>query len=107
MLWVKLCWLLALLALSSAGLPPPNDSLSTPRIFLSFKGKTPDDDDAAASYTGDAALCCGILMVVRNSDRRQEVEKRVNLYCELFRRVGIVWTWSPFQDVKNPISSLI
>lgn len=43
MLWDKLCWLLALLALSSAGLPPPNDPLSTPRIFLSFKGKTPDD----------------------------------------------------------------
>lgn len=56
MLWDKLCWLLALLALSSAGLPPPNDSLSTPRIFLSFKGKTPDD--AAASHTGYAAFGC-------------------------------------------------
>lgn len=39
MLWDKLCWLLALLALSSGGLPPPSDPLSTPRIFLSFKGK--------------------------------------------------------------------
>lgn len=39
MLWDKLCWLLALLALSSGGLPTPNDPLSTPRIFLSFKGK--------------------------------------------------------------------
>lgn len=48
-------------------------------------------------------------MVERNSDRGQEVKKkkRVNLYCELFRRVGIVWAWSPFQEVKNPISSLI
>lgn len=40
MLWDKLCWLLALLALSSGGLPPPSEPLSAPRIFLSFKGKT-------------------------------------------------------------------
>lgn len=40
MLWDKLCWLLALLPLSSAGLPPSNEPLSAPRIFLSFKGKT-------------------------------------------------------------------
>lgn len=46
MLWDKLCWLLALLALSSGGLPPLNDSLSTPRIFLSFKGK-PHNGDVA------------------------------------------------------------
>lgn len=39
MLWDKLCWLLALLALSSGGLPPSNEPLSAPRIFLSFKGK--------------------------------------------------------------------
>lgn len=39
MLWDKLCWLLALLALSSGGLPPPSEPLSAPRIFLSFKGK--------------------------------------------------------------------
>uniref|UniRef100_A0A669DDN4 Sema domain, immunoglobulin domain (Ig), short basic domain, secreted, (semaphorin) 3Fa n=1 Tax=Oreochromis niloticus TaxID=8128 RepID=A0A669DDN4_ORENI len=37
MLWDKLCWLLALLALSSGGLPPPSEPLSAPRIFLSFK----------------------------------------------------------------------
>lgn len=39
MLWDKLCWLLALLALSSGALPPSNEPLSAPRIFLSFKGK--------------------------------------------------------------------
>lgn len=39
MLWDKVCWLLALLALSSGGLPPSNEPLSAPRIFLSFKGK--------------------------------------------------------------------
>lgn len=39
MLWDKLCWLLALLALTS-GLPVSNEPLSAPRIFLSFKGKT-------------------------------------------------------------------
>uniref|UniRef100_A0A674PIQ6 Sema domain, immunoglobulin domain (Ig), short basic domain, secreted, (semaphorin) 3Fa n=1 Tax=Takifugu rubripes TaxID=31033 RepID=A0A674PIQ6_TAKRU len=37
MLWDKLCWLLALLALSSGGLPTSNEPLSAPRIFLSFK----------------------------------------------------------------------
>lgn len=50
MLWDKLCWLLALLALSSEGLPTPNDPLSTPRIFLSFKGK-PHNGDVATHYT--------------------------------------------------------
>lgn len=49
MLWDKLCWLLALLALSSEGLPTPNDPLSSPRIFLSFKGK-PHDGDVATHY---------------------------------------------------------
>lgn len=39
MLWDKLCWLLALLALSSGTLTPSNEPLSAPRIFLSFKGK--------------------------------------------------------------------
>lgn len=39
MLWDKLCWLLALLALSFGALPPSNEPLSAPRIFLSFKGK--------------------------------------------------------------------
>ncbi|CAB1437847.1 unnamed protein product, partial [Pleuronectes platessa] len=37
MLLDKLCWLLALLALSSAVLTSSNESLSAPRIFLSFK----------------------------------------------------------------------
>ncbi|CAJ1050601.1 sema domain%2C immunoglobulin domain (Ig), short basic domain, secreted, (semaphorin) 3Fa isoform X2 [Xyrichtys novacula] len=37
MLWDKLCWLLALLALTYGGLPPSNEPLSAPRIFLSFK----------------------------------------------------------------------
>ncbi|XP_027858829.1 sema domain, immunoglobulin domain (Ig), short basic domain, secreted, (semaphorin) 3Fa isoform X1 [Xiphophorus couchianus] len=37
MLWDKLSWLLALLAVSAGGLPPSNDPLSAPRIFLSFK----------------------------------------------------------------------
>lgn len=50
MLWDKLCWLLALLALSSGGLLTPNDPLSTPRIFLSFKGK-PHNSDVATHYT--------------------------------------------------------
>lgn len=59
MFWDKLCWLLALLALSSAGLPPPNDPLSTPRIFLSFKGKTHGDSATqSASYIGNAAFVC-------------------------------------------------
>lgn len=39
MLWDKLCWLLALLALSSGTLPTSIEPLSAPRIFLSFKGK--------------------------------------------------------------------
>lgn len=39
MLWDNLFWLLALLALSYGGLPLPNEPLSAPRIFLSFKGK--------------------------------------------------------------------
>lgn len=39
MLWDKLCWLLALLALSSGALAASNEPLSAPRIFLSFKGK--------------------------------------------------------------------
>ncbi|KAF3856213.1 hypothetical protein F7725_016936 [Dissostichus mawsoni] len=37
MLWDKLCWVMALLALSSGALPGPNEPLSAPRIFLSFK----------------------------------------------------------------------
>ncbi|XP_029287914.1 semaphorin-3F-like isoform X1 [Cottoperca gobio] len=37
MLWDKLCWLLALLALSSGALTASNEPLSAPRIFLSFK----------------------------------------------------------------------
>ncbi|MEQ2229692.1 hypothetical protein ILYODFUR_021477, partial [Ilyodon furcidens] len=37
MLWDKLSWLLALLAVSSGGLPPSNEPLSAPRIFVSFK----------------------------------------------------------------------
>ncbi|TWW62001.1 hypothetical protein D4764_04G0006480 [Takifugu flavidus] len=41
MLWDKLCWLLALLALSSGGLPTSNEPLSAPRIFLSFKVDRP------------------------------------------------------------------
>lgn len=49
MLWDKLCWLLALLALSSEGLLTPNDPLSSPRIFLSFKGK-PHNGDVATHY---------------------------------------------------------
>lgn len=55
MLWDKLCWLLALLALSSGGLPTPNDPLSTPRIFLSFKGK-PHNGYVATHYTRVATL---------------------------------------------------